>query len=94
MSILVDQYNTIKTAVPGCVLLMRIGDFYEAFGDDAKLVSKICGTAVTKRQGTLMTGIPRHQMQSMAGRLVANNHKVAVAESAQDEVVVNTVERK
>lgn len=93
MSAILEQYNTIRAKVPGCVLLMALGDFYEAFGDDATLVSRVCHTTAARRQGTLMTGIPQHQIQTAVARLVAAGHKVALVDTLP-EVTITTAERR
>ncbi|MBC7834147.1 MAG: DNA mismatch repair protein MutS, partial [Phycisphaerales bacterium] len=80
-----QQYYRFKRAHPECVLLFRIGDFYELFDDDAVLVSRVLGLTLTQRtEGVPMAGFPFHQLDSYLRRLIAQRIRVAVAEQVQD----------
>ncbi|GJQ28298.1 MAG: DNA mismatch repair protein MutS [Phycisphaerae bacterium] len=76
-----QQYNRFKKRHPGCVLLFRIGDFYEMFDDDAVAVSKAIGLTLTQRtEGVPMAGVPFHQLETYLRKLIAAGFRVAVAE--------------
>lgn len=86
---LMRQYNTIKSKYPETVLLFRLGDFFETFGDDAKITSKACGLTLTKRNngaaGSIpLAGFPHHQLESYLPKLVKAGYRVAVCEQLED----------
>ncbi|MFW6163492.1 MAG: DNA mismatch repair protein MutS [Planctomycetota bacterium] len=82
------QYHHFKKQHPGTVLLFRMGDFYETFYDDAKLVSRVCGLTLTSRpyaEGRMpLAGFPYHSLEGYLKKLIAAGHKVAVCEQVQD----------
>ncbi|MFN7020190.1 MAG: DNA mismatch repair protein MutS [Phycisphaerales bacterium] len=79
------QYYRFKRAHPDCVLLFRIGDFYEMFDDDAVRVSKAIGLTLTQRtEGVPMAGVPFHQLENYLRKLIDKGFRVAVAEQVQD----------
>jgi len=82
------QWEACKEQCPGAVLLFRLGDFYEAFHEDAVRISKDIGLTLTARQGTPMCGIPFHTSDSYIDKLVAKGYKVAVAEQVEDPKAV------
>lgn len=76
-----QQYYRFKQRHPGCVLLFRIGDFYEMFNDDAVQVSKAIGLTLTQRtEGIPMAGVPFHQLETYLRRLTTKGFRVAVCE--------------
>lgn len=77
------QYDAFKEKFPGCMLLMRMGDFYEAFHDDAHTLAKAIGLVVTERNGTPMAGVPHHQLDNYLKKLVEKGIRVAIAEKPQ-----------
>jgi len=78
------QYMAFKKAHPDCLLLFRIGDFYELFDDDAVKISKLLGLTLTQRSaGIPMAGMPYHQLDTYVRRLVALGVRVAVADQLQ-----------
>jgi DNA mismatch repair protein MutS len=86
---LMRQYRTIKQKHSDMVLLFRLGDFYETFGDDAVLTSKACGITLTKRNNGAagdipLAGFPHHQLDAYLPKLVAAGHRVAVCEQLED----------
>lgn len=85
---LMRQYYSIKEQNPGTVLLFRVGDFYETFGDDAVLVSKELGITLTKRNNggdaTPLAGFPHHSLDSYLPKLVRNGYRVAVCDQTMD----------
>src|SRR5258705_4883486 len=79
------QYLQLKRRYPGTVILFRIGDFYEAFDDDAKLISAELGIVLTGRDATRgqrvpMAGVPYHALDPYLAKLVKARHRVAVCE--------------
>lgn len=83
------QYTQIKSKYPDTVLLFRLGDFYETFGDDAVVTSKACGITLTKRNNGAageipLAGFPHHQLDAYLPKLVRAGHRVAVCEQLED----------
>ena len=80
-----QQYYRFKRQHPGCVLMFRIGDFYEMFDDDAVNVSKAIGLTLTQRSaGVPLAGIPFHQLETYLRRMIAIGFRVAVCEQIED----------
>lgn len=82
---MMQQYLLKKEEYKDCILMYRLGDFYEMFFDDALLVSKLLGLTLTSRNDgkggkTPMCGIPFHASENYIARLVSNGHKVAICE--------------
>ena len=82
------QWRTFKEQYPEYVLLFRMGDFYELFGDDAKIASRVLGLALTSRSkgdGAIpLAGMPYHALDNYLGRLIAAGHRVAICEQAEN----------
>ena len=78
------QWQECKKNAKGALLLFRLGDFYEAFEEDALLLSKELDLVLTKRQETPMAGIPAHTCEGYLDRLLAKGYRVAVAEQIED----------
>ena len=78
------QYMEIKRKYKDAILLFRLGDFYEAFFDDAKTVSQVLNIVLTKRQGAPMAGIPHHALEAYLKKLVDAGYKVAICEQVED----------
>ncbi|MBF8265711.1 MAG: DNA mismatch repair protein MutS [Dehalococcoidia bacterium] len=79
------QYLQVKRSYPDTIVLFRLGDFYETFDDDARLVSKeleivLTGRGMGKGQRVPMAGIPYHALDNYLGRLVGRGYKVAICE--------------
>jgi DNA mismatch repair protein MutS len=79
------QYLALKAQHPGAILLYRLGDFYETFDDDAKVLARDARVALTSRSfgrsgRAPMAGIPHHALNHYLGRLLAAGHTVAIAE--------------
>ncbi len=84
---LMRQYYRIKARYPDAILFFRVGDFYETFEDDAKLVSKELNIVLTRRskdEPVPMAGIPYHALDAYLGRLVKKGYKVAICEQLED----------
>ena len=81
---MMTQWHACKKAAGEAVLLFRMGDFYEAFYQDAALISKELDLTLTTRQNTPMSGVPHHTVESYIDRLVAKGYRVAIAEQTSD----------
>lgn len=86
---LMRQYYAIKEQHPDKILLFRMGDFYEMFGDDAVLAAPLLGIALTSRSHgkgdrTPLAGVPYHSVDRYLARLLAGGHKVVVVEQVED----------
>ena len=89
LSPMMQHYLQTKEEYPDCILFYRLGDFYEMFFEDAKLVSRELELTLTGKQCGLperapMCGVPYHAVDSYLTRLVANGHKVAICEQIED----------
>ena len=81
---LIQHYRDIKAQYPDAVVLFQLGDFYEAFGEDAEKLAQVCDVVLTARpinrtEKIPMAGIPRHSIVAFKAMLVAVGHKVAIA---------------
>ncbi len=81
---LMEQYQRIKTQYPQALLFFRLGDFYELFGDDAKLASKLLQITLTARHQVPMCGVPYHSVTGYIAKLIKAGYKVAVCEQTED----------
>ena len=85
---LMSQYNRIKAKYPENILLFRVGDFYETFGNDAVIASKILDIVLTKRangsSNIELAGFPYHSLQTYLPKLVKSGNKVAICEQLED----------
>ena len=88
---MMKQYNQMKAEHPDCILMFRLGDFYEMFNEDARLVSKELDLTLTTRdrnkppeERTPMCGVPYHSCDSYIARLIAKGYKVAICEQTED----------
>lgn len=77
------QWHACKKLAKDAILLFRLGDFYEAFYEDAQLLSKELDLTLTKRQDIPMSGFPYHTSESYIDKLVAKGFRVAVAEQLE-----------
>jgi len=80
-----EQYQAQKRQHPDTILFFRLGDFYETFGDDAKLVARELQITLTSRPMTAgvrvpMAGVPHHSVDNYLARLLARGYKVVMAE--------------
>ncbi|MBN2015612.1 DNA mismatch repair protein MutS [Candidatus Dojkabacteria bacterium] len=90
-----QQYERLKKKHEDCILLFRLGDFYECFDNDAKIISKVLNIVLTSRgQGTNkrpMAGIPHHALENYLHKLVNAGYKVAIAEQLEEPQKGKTV---
>ena len=78
------QYKEIKDKYLDSILLFRMGDFYEAFFEDAKKLSQILNITLTKRANVPMAGVPHHAIHGYLSRLVKSGVKIAICEQMED----------
>src|SRR3989442_8063427 len=83
-----DQYRRLKAEHPGTILFFRMGDFYETFGEDALVTSRVLGITLTsrdkKREGSLpLAGVPHHAVDGYLRTLVNEGHSVAIADQME-----------
>lgn len=89
------QYRRIKSELPaGCLLMFRLGDFYEMFFEDAQLGAQVLNVALTRRGSTPMCGIPFHAANAYIGRLLKAGHKVAICEQVEEARAGQLVKRE
>ncbi len=81
---MMSQWHSCKEEAKEALLLFRLGDFYEAFYDDAVTISKTLGLTLTARQGVPMCGVPFHTADGYIDKLVAKGFKIAIAEQTED----------
>ncbi len=81
---MMKQYTDLKAQYSDSVLLFRVGDFYEAFGEDAKYLSKALGLVLTHRGDEPMAGIPHHALDLYLKKLVEQGNKVAICDQLED----------
>lgn len=91
---MMSQWTECKKQASGAVLLFRLGDFYEAFEDDAVLLAKELELVLTKRQDTPMAGIPAHTCETYIDRLVSKGYRVAIAEQMEDPKAVKGIVKR
>ena len=82
------QYNEIKGKYPGALLLFRVGDFYETFGEDAIRASRILGIVLTRRNNggahEELAGFPHHSLDNYLPKLVRAGERVAICDQLED----------
>src|SRR5688500_14668870 len=96
---LMKQYNAIKTQHPGALLLFRVGDFYETFGEDAVKASKILDIVLTKRGAgsaseTALAGFPHHSLDNYLPKLVRAGERVAICDQLEDPKSVKGIVKR
>ncbi len=94
-----QQYNKIKRKYPDAMLLFRVGDFYETFGEDAVQASKILGIVLTKRGAgseseTHLAGFPYHSLNSYLPKLVKAGLRVAICDQLEDPKMTKTIVKR
>lgn len=96
---LMKQYNQIKAKHPQALLLFRVGDFYETFGEDAIKASKILGIILTKRGAGSsseieLAGFPHHSLDSYLPKLVRAGQRVAICDQLEDPKLTKTIVKR
>ncbi|RPD96697.1 DNA mismatch repair protein MutS [Aureibaculum marinum] len=93
------QYNTIKGKYPDAMLLFRVGDFYETFGEDAVKAAGILGIVLTKRGAgseneTALAGFPHHSLNTYLPKLVKAGMRVAICDQLEDPKMTKTIVKR
>ena len=93
------QYNTIKNKYPDAMLLFRVGDFYETFGEDAKKAAQILSITLTKRGAgsdseTALAGFPHHSLNTYLPKLVKSGLRVAICDQLEDPKMTKTLVKR
>ncbi|MBR2179895.1 MAG: DNA mismatch repair protein MutS [Selenomonadaceae bacterium] len=91
---MMQQYLDAKEKHKDALLFFRLGDFYEMFGDDAKLGSQVLGLTLTKRQNVPMCGVPHHAVENYINKLIKQGHKVAIVDQIGDPKAKGLTDRK
>ncbi len=96
---LMKQYNSIKAKYPDALLLFRVGDFYETFGEDAIKASSILGIVLTKRANgsasyVELAGFPHHSLDTYLPKLVRAGHRVAICDQLEDPKLTKTIVKR
>ena len=95
---LMKQYNTIKAKYPDAILLFRVGDFYETFGQDAIKTAQILGITLTKRNNGSdnleLAGFPHHSIDSYLPKLVRAGLRVAICDQLEDPKSVKGIVKR
>jgi DNA mismatch repair protein MutS len=96
---LMKQYSAIKAKYPGALLLFRVGDFYETFGQDAIAASKVLDIVLTKRgNGSAseieLAGFPHHSLDTYLPKLVRAGHRVAICDQLEDPKTVKGIVKR
>src|SRR5689334_13560530 len=86
---LMQQHRAIKQKYPDAVLLFRVGDFYETFGEDAVIASQVLGITLTKRNNgaafsSELAGFPHHALDTYLHKLVRAGYRVAICDQLED----------
>jgi len=93
------QYNTIKEKYPDAMLLFRVGDFYETFGEDAKKAAGVLGIVLTKRGAgseteTALAGFPHHSLNTYLPKLVKAGMRVAICDQLENPKMTKTIVKR
>lgn len=96
---MMEQYLGIKEQYRDCILLYRLGDFYEMFFDDAITASRVLEIALTGREcgqeeRAPMCGVPHHAVDGYISRLIENGYKVAICEQLEDPSVAKGIVKR
>ena len=96
---LMQQYNQIKIKYPGALLLFRVGDFYETFGEDAIKTAQILGIVLTRRANGAAThielaGFPHHSLETYLPKLVRAGQRVAICDQLEDPKTTKTIVKR
>ena len=96
---LMKQYYNIKTKHPDAILLFRVGDFYETFGEDAIRTSEILGITLTRRANgsasfVELAGFPYHALDTYLPRLVRAGQRVAICEQLEDPKLTKKIVKR
>jgi DNA mismatch repair protein MutS len=96
---LMKQYFSVKSKYPEAILLFRVGDFYETYGEDAIVASKILGIILTRRANgsakhVEMAGFPYHAIDTYLPKLVRAGYKVAICDQLEDPKLAKKIVKR
>jgi DNA mismatch repair protein MutS len=96
---LMKQYNSIKAKYPDAILLFRVGDFYETFGQDAIKASNVLGIVLTRRANGAaayieLAGFPHHSLDAYLPKLVRAGYRVAICDQLEDPKMTKTIVKR
>src|SRR3954452_172607 len=96
---LMQQHKTIKQKYPDAILLFRVGDFYETFGEDAIIASQVLGITLTKRNNgsaasNELAGFPHHALDTYLHKLVKAGYRVAICDQLEDPKVAKGIVKR
>lgn len=96
---LMQQYYSMKAKYPDAIMLYRMGDFYETFGEDAVITSQILGITLTKRShgspgDVRLAGFPHHALDTYLPKLVRAGQRVAICEQLEDPKKTNKLVKR
>lgn len=94
-----QQHRAIKQKYPDAVLLFRVGDFYETFGEDAVIASRVLGITLTKRNNgaaasSELAGFPHHSLDTYLHKLVKAGYRVAICDQLEDPKTVKGIVKR
>lgn len=94
-----QQYYQIKAQHPDCIMFFRVGDFYETFGEDAVVTSKVLGLVLTRKASgggefTELAGVPHHAIDVYLPKMVRAGYKVAVCDQLEDPKLTKTLVKR
>src|ERR671911_1470526 len=96
---LMQQHQAVKQKYPDAILLFRVGDFYETFGEDAVIASQVLGITLTKRNNgavasSELAGFPHHALDTYLHKLVKAGYRVAVCDQLEDPKSVKGIVKR
>ncbi|MCO5238201.1 MAG: DNA mismatch repair protein MutS [Chitinophagaceae bacterium] len=96
---LMQQHRAIKQKYPDAILLFRVGDFYETFGEDAIITSRVLGITLTKRNNggsasSELAGFPHHALDTYLHKLVKAGYRVAICDQLEDPKQVKGIVKR
>ena len=96
---LMKQYNQIKSKHPDALLLFRVGDFYETFGEDAKRAATVLGIVLAKRANGAasfveLAGFPHHSLDTYLPKLVRAGMRVAICDQLEDPKATKNIAKR
>lgn len=96
---LMQQHRAIKQKYPDAVLLFRVGDFYETFGEDAIIAARVLGITLTKRNNgaaasSELAGFPHHALDTYLHKLVKAGYRVAICDQLEDPKMVKGIVKR
>ena len=94
-----QQHKAIKQKYPDAILLFRVGDFYETFGEDAIIASKVLGITLTKRNSNAassseLAGFPHHALDTYLHKFVKAGYRVAICDQLEDPKMVKGIVKR